>query len=408
MKLLQLNASANWGSTGKIAESIGLAAMTQGWESYIAYGRWINPSKSHLIRVGTKADVYAHYARHRLLDGEGLGSRSATRNLIAQVEALAPDIIHLHNIHDHWLNYKLLFDYLRRWGGPVVWTFHDCWAFTGGCCHFENSGCFRWTDGCHKCPFHRKFQLNRSARNFRLKNLSLKGLENRLTVVCVSKWLSDYVKQSFFGNCRVEVIHNGIDLNVFKPSVSISKRNRILGVSNIWPPYKGLGDFIKLREILPQEIEMVLVGLNSKQISALPKGIIGVGRTKSVNELVEFYQSAKVFVNPSHMESFPTVNLEALACGTPVVTYRTGGSPEAITPETGLVVAQGDIEGLAEAVRSLCNGSTPITRDACRARAEAEFNCNVQFDKYISLYNRLLIGGGRQLCRFVIAERRAA
>lgn len=148
-KLFQLNVTANWGSTGKIAESIGLAAMRQGWESYVAYGRYSNPSQSKLIKVGSQLDVYAHFAEQTLFDNEGLASRRATRKLIQQIQQIQPDVVQLHNIHDHYLNYKTLFEYLNTTDIQVVWTFHDCWAFTGHCFHFVTKGCERWKTQCY-------------------------------------------------------------------------------------------------------------------------------------------------------------------------------------------------------------------------------------------------------------------
>lgn len=385
---MQINVTANWGSTGKIAEGIGIAAMKEGWESAIAYGRYMNPSQSDLIKVGNQRDVYLHYARARFFDGEGLGSECATKELIRHIKEYGPDVIHLHNIHDHWLNYPLLFEYLAKTDIPIVWTFHDCWAFTGHCPHFENIGCMKWKTECHRCPQIPRFSLDKSSRNFHLKKHLLSALKDRLTIVPVSRWLANYVGQSFLGDCRTEVVNNGVDLSVFCPDSRVRKRKMILGVSNVWPDYKGLPDFIKLRQLLPADVEITLVGLSEKQINELPEGIHGIRRTANVGELVELYREASVFVNPTRNDTFPTVNLEALACGTPVVTYRTGGSPEAVDDTTGIVVEKGDVEAMASAIlRLLDNPFSPI---ACRERAESLFNKDTQFAKYIDIYNSRL------------------
>lgn len=390
MKLLQLNVTANWGSTGKIAEGIGQAAMTRGWESYIAFGRSSNPSHSRAIKIGSLKDVYFHYAKHRLLNCEGHGSRHATKELIKKIEILQPDIIHLHNIHDHWLNYPILFRYLATIDTPIVWTFHDCWAFTGGCPHFEALGCGKWKTGCFQCQQTMHFQLDRSRQNYELKKTLFQALGSRLTIVCVSEWLAQYVRQSFLRCCRINIINNGIDLSTFTPKETAEKRRMILGVSNVWPDYKGLPDFIHLHDILPKNIEMVLVGLSKNQIKNLPKGISGRERTSNIEELVNLYRSAMAFVNPTYNDSFPTVNLEALACGTPVITYRTGGSPEAVDEKTGIVIEQGDIGALANAVKSIASGSIEFDSDLCRQRAVENFNQETQFNKYIDLYESLL------------------
>lgn len=390
LRLLQLNVTGNWGSTGKIAEGIGLAAMRRGWESTVAFGRYVNPSASKLIKVGEQRDVYLHYARSRFLDGEGLGSRSATKRLIGQIKELAPDIIQLHNIHDHWLNYPLLFEYLATTDTPVVWTFHDCWAFTGGCSHFENAGCFKWREECGDCRLRRRWSADNSKRNFGLKKELFGALPGRLTVVSVSEWLRNYVAQSFLGDCRLEVINNGVNTQVFSQAQVNGAKPMVLGVSNVWPPSKGLADFVELRKLLSPDIEIVLVGLTEKQICDLPEGIKGVQRTSSVEELVNLYREAAVFVNPTHNDSFPTVNLEALACGTPVVTYCTGGSPEAVDENTGIVVDKGDVRALASAITKVIENSSAFSPESCRRRAEACFNRDVQFGKYIDLYESIL------------------
>lgn len=388
-KLLQLNVTANWGSTGKIAEGIGLAAMSRGWESYIAYGRYMNPSQSQLIKVGNKFDVYSHYARNRFFDGEGLGSKKATHRLIAQIDELTPDIIQLHNIHDHWLNYPALFKYLATIDSPVVWTFHDCWAFTGGCYHFEDNGCYKWRQGRCESPCHLKHKM--SERNYSLKRELLGALGERLTVVAVSQWMAEYAKESFLrdSHARIEVLNNGINLDTFKPSGS-EKEKMILGVSNIWPKSKGLDDFVRLRQILADDIAITVVGLSEQQVKTLPEGITGMTRTASASELARIYAKASAFVNPTYSDSFPTVNLEALACGTPVITYRTGGSPEAVDGQTGVVVEKGNVEALAEAIMDVIGNPGLYTSENCRERTERNFNQDIQFGKYINLYSEII------------------
>lgn len=387
-KLLQINVTANWGSTGKIAEQIGLCALAHGWESYIAYGRMMNPSKSQLIKVGSKMDNYIHYAKNRLLDKEGLCSKKATRNLIKKIEELKPDIIQLHNIHDHFLNYHLLFEYLNQKDIKVVWTFHDCWAFTGHCYHFVGSNCMRWKDGCHDCPQRDKF-CDRSSRNWNLKK-GLFASNKNLTIFPASHWMEEFVKESFLKEKRIEVMHNGVDLQMFRPQPKIQgSRFKVLAVSNVWPAYKGINDIYKLRKMLPEELfEMIVVGLSSEQVKNLPAGIIGIQRTQNVQDLVQLYSDADVLINPTYADTFPTVNLEALACGTPVITYRTGGSPEAVDGKTGIVVDQGDLRTMASCIKSM--KEHPLSSIDCRKRAEEFFDKDRCFEKYIELYEDLI------------------
>lgn len=398
--LLQINTTANWGSTGKIAEHIGLAALNAGWESYIAYGRFYNASKSKLIKVGSKLTVLLHGLESRLFDHHGLASRIATNRLIKRIRQINPDIIHLHNIHGYYLNYNILFDYLNNTDIPVVWTLHDCWAFTGHCAHFVTVGCMRWKEGmCGNCPLkhnYPKSYLDFSIRNFRLKK-RLFTFRSNLYIIAVSEWLKQYVGQSFLNKCNCRVIYNGIDLQQFKSDVPTSAIIRladdekmVLGVSSEWTASKGLDDFKRLRAIMASSIKIVLLGMRPEQIRDLPEGIIGIEKTQNIAELIGVYASADVFVNPTYADTFPTVNLEALACGIPVITYNTGGSPEAITPETGIVVEQGNIESLHDAINVVLRKGKEVYKHACRKRAEEYFDKDLCFKNYIELYNEVI------------------
>ncbi len=390
--LIQINVTANWGSTGKIAEAIGRSVMKKGWKSYIAYGRMMNPSESQLIKVGEKMDSYIHFAYNRLLDMEGRGSVRATKTLVRQIVEIKPDVVQLHNIHDHFLNYRILFEYLNQTDIQVVWTFHDCWAFTGHCYHFVQQDCMKWKKECGKCVQRNRF-VDRSRENFLLKKGLFDGCKN-LTIVPCSEWMGNFVKESFLKEKHVEVIHNGVDLTVFKHSVTAVKKSkvgkfRIIAVSNVWLPYKGELDIYKLSEMLPlDEFEITMVGLSIDQVKNLPVGICGIQRTQNVQELVQLYSESDVLINPTYADTFPTVNLEALACGTPVITYRTGGSPEAIDEKTGVVVEQGNVESLANAIHQM--KEYPFSSEDCRKRAEECFDKDKCFEKYIELYNDLL------------------
>ena len=391
--LLQINVTANWGSTGKIAEQIGQCAIVHGWDSYIAYGRWYNPSQSHLIKIGDKLNMYQHYAEQRIFDNEGLCSRRATKEFIKRIDEIKPNVIQLHNIHDHYLNYRLLFEYLNKTDIKVVWTFHDCWAFTGHCFHFITKGCERWKSGCFDCPLQHEYPktlFDRSRKNYTMKK-NLFGANNNLTIIACSEWIANFVRQSFLKDKPIRVINNGVDLNVFKDSESLGTNKKsfhVLAVSNVWNKDKGFDDILKLREILSNEYEITIVGVAKQQLNSLPQGIVGIERTQNVHELVALYSKADVFINPTYADNFPTVNLEALACGTPVITYRTGGSPEALDENTGVVVEQGDLNGLVEAIRMMKDN--PLSSSDCRKRAEDYFERDKCFEKYIDLYNGLM------------------
>lgn len=399
--LLQINECLNF-STGKIAQQIGELAIAKGWESWIAYsGREKEmPSKSHLIRVGSFMDSCIHYAEDRLLDNEGLSSRRETKKLLKRIDDIRPDVVHLHNIHDHWLNYKMLFSYLGKAKIPVVWTQHDQWATTGHCC-YNLVGCERWQDECYDCPLSKWYSIDRSRRNHWLKKQLLADIPS-LTIVPVSEWLGDIIHRSYLKDRRIQVIHNGIDIKTFSPQPTnaherygIDKRKKIvLGVAALWDARKGLDDFVQLAKRLPAEdYAIVIVGQRIEDVTPIEKGcqMVFVDRTQNALELAQLYSSAAVFVNPTYQDNCPTTNLEAIACGTPVITYNTGGSPEAVDEKTGRVVEQGDIDGLVAAIEILSSGDYS---DACRRKAEAEFDNTKCFNPYIKLYNKL-IGEGK-------------
>lgn len=387
-KLVQINVVSNILSTGKICEDIGKVAIANGWESIVAYGRSAKPGASKAIKIGSMPDVYRHYITHRLFDREGLGSETSTRELVEQLKQLAPDIIVLHNIHDHYLNYPVLFKYLASINTPVVWVQHDCWAFTGGCMYFDMLECEMWKKGCGSCPERRAYFLNKSGYQFELKKMLLEKVKN-LTLVSVSNWLACLLGQSYLGHRPIRVIHNGTDVSVFKPYGKVHRETfGILGVAADWVQRKGLFEFYKLRELLDSSFSITLVGLTKRQIKRLPDGIVGIERTASSQELAKLYSDSDVFVNPTFSDNFPTTNIEALACGTPVITYKTGGSPEAIDERTGVIVEQGDIKGLAEAIVRM--KESPLSSEDCRNRAVKLFDKEQCFMEYIELFNHLL------------------
>ena len=400
LKLLQINVAANWGSHGRIAEEIGLEAMAQGWESYIAYGRYANPSKSHIVKIGDLFDHCLHGAQSLLLDRHGLASCGPTKKLIREIEQIKPDLIHLHNIHGFYLNYPILFRYLSTVDIPVVWTLHDCWAFTGHCAWPIHGHCDRFQEQCCHCPLQSKgypksFLLDRSRSNFKLKKRYFRSLQD-LHLVTVSRWLEQQVRLSFMQNMDIRTIYNGLDTEVFRPSgtppTSVTDGHPlVLGVCNAWYDWKGLDDMAALREILPDDYEVMVVGVNEDQMHRLPEGITCIRRTDSVSQLAEIYSQADVFVNPSKVESFGMTTAEALSCGTPSIVYDTSACPEVVDNLTGRVVPLGDVNALAKAVMEICSlPGREAMRQACRERAIRLFNRQDRYKEYLQLYNEVL------------------
>lgn len=404
-KLLQINPVIRTNtSTGRIMQEIGDLAMANGWESYIAYsgGRdGIKPCKSNLIPVGGKADVAFHGLWTRLTDRHGLASWGATRKFIKEIEALKPDVIHIHNIHGYFLNYKILFEYLAKKNIPVVWTVHDCWLYTGHCYHYAGVGCRKWMTQCEHCPQTRAFPasllLDRSRQNYVDKKKAFASLQN-LIIVTVSEWMKGEMSHSFLKDCRFQVIHNGIDLDVFdvqsddkavREKYNLGNKKIILGLASIWCREKGWDDFVEMSRMLDEDEVIVMVGVSEEQQKMLPENIVAIRRTENVRQLAELYSAATAFVNPTWQDNYPTVNLEAIACGTPVVTYRTGGSVEAVTEETGFIVEQGDIKGLLEAVRRIAERGKVQYTAKCRAHALANFRKEERYADYLKLYESI-------------------
>jgi len=400
--LFQVNSVINSGSTGRIAEGIGQAAIKRGWESYIAYARNEHTSESEAIRIGNEWDIRWHGIQTRLLDRHGLASTNATRKLIQRIEKIGPDIVQLHNLHGYYLNIQILFDYLGDSDIPVVWTLHDCWPITGHCAHFSFAGCEKWKTQCEHCPQKRKypssFGLDRSYKNYILKKKIFTSIPY-MVLVPVSNWLDGIIEDSFLNKYPRKIIHNGIDTNTFKPTqneelrrdLRLQDKHILLGVANVWDSRKGLEDFIELAKLLNDDEVIILVGLDKRQIEKVSgKRILGLGKTENTKQLADLYTLADAFINPTWEDNFPTTNIEALACGTPVITYRTGGSPEALTPETGFVVEQGDIAGLRGAIDTIRSKGKSSYSSACRERAVKMFNKDSQYEQYIQLYEELL------------------
>lgn len=392
-------------STGRIMQEVGDLAMQHGWKSYIAYSKGrdgIRECASQVIPVGNVCDTWWHGLQTRLFDRHGLASATPTRQLIRQIEKIQPDVIHIHNIHGYFLNYQILFKYLSVCGIPVVWTVHDCWLYTGHCYYYSYVKCNKWQSGCGHCPqktaFPASYLFDRSQKNYRDKEAAFTSMpEDKLTIVPVSNWIKEEMQQSFLRSYRFRVIHNGIDTNVFNIGASqelvdkyrLDGKHILLGVASIWSKEKGLDDFIRMANMLHGNEVIVLIGIKPGDRKKLPGNIVGISRTENIHQLAEWYSTAEVFINPTWQDNYPTVNMEAIACGTPVVTYRTGGSIEAITSDTGIVVGQGNVRGLLEAARRIRERGKSYYQELCRSYALNHFRKEDRYIDYLTLYNEL-------------------
>ena len=381
-----INSVCGVGSTGRICTDIADMLISEGHECKIAYGRKTVPEKYKDIayRIGSDFGVKVNGVKARLFDNEGFNARSATKKLIKWIKHYNPDVIHLHNLHGYYLNVKLLFNYLKTCGKKVVWTLHDCWSFTGHCAYFDCPHCDKWQTECGKCiraKDYPKAIFSHAKRNFKRKKQIFCGVPN-LTIVTPSKWLAELVKQSFLKEYPVQVINNGIDLTVFKPTASdfkekygLQNKKVILGVANVWEKRKGFDDFLELAKLISDDYRIVLVGVTDEQLKKLPPKVIGIKRTNSATELAQIYTAADVLFNPTYEDNYPTVNLEAQACGTPVITYPTGGSVESV-PDENIVNTVNDFYKL------LCADTELFVK-------QIEFSKEEKYSEYLSLYNIL-------------------
>lgn len=360
MRILFVNSVCGTGSTGRICAELAQAYEKDGHEVKIAYGRdgFVPEAyRKYAVRIGSDLDVRLHGVLTRLTDRHGFGSTAATRRFLKWAEEFDPDVLWLHNIHGYYINIELLFRWIKsRPNMEVKWTLHDCWAFTGHCAYFDYVGCDRWKTGCGHCPQKGSYPASALASgsrwNYEKKRALFTGIP-KLTLITPSRWLADLTRESFLGEYPVQVRYNTIDTDVFKPTPSdfrqangLEDKTILLGVASTWEPRKGLSDFLALRKALDDRYAIVLVGLTPEQVSQLPAGILGITRTNSAAQLAQIYTAADVLFNPTYEDNYPTVNLEAEACGTRVVTYATGGSPETLSRDDSVVIPKGDWQSL--------------------------------------------------------------
>lgn len=344
------------------------------------------------VRIGGFQSRRLSVLAERISGLHGCFSYFATKKMLKRISAFSPDIIHLHTLHGGFVNLPLLFRYIKRNHIKTVWTLHDCWAFTGHCPHYESIGCEKWKTECRDCSAYREYPktiFDTSKRMYRLKKKWFSDIRD-LTLVTPSRWLKRQVEASFLSQYPIMTIHNGIDLSVFRPvssdfktKYSCENKPIVLGVAFGWGNKKGLDVFCDLARRPDDSYQIVLVGTDDKVDAVLPENVISIHRTSDANELAAIYTAADVLVNPTREDTFPTVNIEALACGTPVLTFQTGGSPEIIDDTCGCVVEKDDLTALADQIRRICT-KAPYDPQSCRRKAE-EFDCSAKFGEYVEL-----------------------
>ena len=400
MRLLLINVALNCGSTGKIVEGIGGLAISQGWDVYVAHGaRYVNQSSLKNYQVTKKAGEILHYIESSLFDAQGRGSRRETKRFLQVIDEIKPDVVHIHNIHGCFLNFPILFQYLREKNIPVVWTLHDCWAMTGHCVHFMRTNCEQWKTQCVKCPqkhdFPSSYLLDRCKSNYTLKKQLFTAME-KLRITTVSSWLKGVVEQSYLRKFSVDVVPNGVDTSKFVYTegdiwerYGIGDKKLVLAVASGFEERKGIYDFVKLSKMLPKEYQLLLVGTNDNDKKALSDNVIAVTRANGVKELAAFYSAADVLLSLSYEETFGLTIIEAMSCGTPAIVYDNTAQPELITPETGRVVESGNVEKVKEAVEEVCSKGKAHYSEACRMHA-LEYDEARSYHKYLEVYEEVV------------------
>lgn len=398
MRVLQINAVYETGSTGEIIKGINYCAHKQGIETYIACASY-NNDDNNVVVIGNAIDHKLHALYSRVFCKQGYASKIATAKFLKKVGKINPDIIHLHNLHSNYINITMLFKYIKSHKIQTVITLHDCWYMTGKCCHFLDVGCEKWKTGCIGCP-----KLKGELPSIFIDNAD-KVLKDRKkyigdnpyvhTVGC-SEWVTGICKQSVISPTTFGTIHNGIDLDIFKPTKSSLRSKKgledkfvIMGMANKWLDPINADTYNYFTDNMSDNDVLMLIGCKPEQIGNLPKNVIGIGFVSDRKELAEYYSAADAFVNTTKVDTFPTVNIEALACGTPVVTYNSGGSAEAVTDNTGFVVDFGDYKSLFNAVNIIKESNFEYA-GKCVSYSKEHFNKNNCYIEYLDLYKKLL------------------
>lgn len=394
MKVVHINAHGDY-STGRIARAI---MQQKSLDSSFFYTRDdIDEEKSikFYSNMGFKADLFLT----RLFGMDSIWSFSNTRKMLRRLDEIKPDIIHLHNLHGFYINYIMLFKYIKKHNIKVVWTLHDCWSFTGHCAHFDYAGCDKWKSGCRKCPLYKQNYLkswffDNAFISYKLKERSFTGVKN-MTIVTPSDWLAGLVKESFLNEYTIKTINNGINTSLFSPlplnvykSIWPKGKKVILAVSSAWGKLKGFDDIIELSKNISSDYALVVVGVNKAQKNILhQENIIAIEKTANLNQLAELYSNSDAFINLTYEENYPTVHLEALCCGCPIITYNTGGCGESLDKTNGIMVKKGDLSGVLRAINDLTEKK--LEREVISQRSKIKFSYDNMVQKYLALYESI-------------------
>lgn len=401
MKILQINATYRIGSTGKIISDLNDILTQNGHEGYMlcAYALETKDNLYIMDNMRYPFNAKLNILKMRITGLNGYSKKKETIKALEWIDSIEPDVIHLHNIHGDWINLEYLFEYIKRKNARVIWTLHDCWAFTGRCSHFENYGCIKWKHECDACRNSNVYPItyffDKSKKMFRDKKRWFSKIQN-MELITPSEWLAELVSNSMLKEYPVTIIPNGVDTAVFFPREEGSKyleglerKRLILGVANCWTEGKGLRKFIELDKIIDhEEFQIILVGLSKKQVKDIPKTIIPILRTNNQVELAKIYSQVDCYLNCSILETMGMTTVEAMACGMPVIVFDKTAIPETVGNGCGIILdSDCTIEEIYSAVKDIC--STRWERkDKCISHVMCNFDKEKQYKKYLKLYTK--------------------
>ncbi len=395
MKILHINAVLDIGSTGTITRDIHELCISKGISSKIVYA--IGPERdTDLYRMGNIIDHKLHALLSRFSENQASFSNIPTRNLIKEIEKYHPDWVHFHNVHANFIHVYKVLDYLSNKGIGVVITLHDCWFFTGGCTHFTSFKCDRWKINCGECPRMNSFGerpsiFDGTARNRKNKFDALSKLQN-LYLVGVSNWVVNQSKLFGLTNAKYATIYNGIDFEIFKPTESdlrkqlnIDGKFILLGPSDKWKSAHNIENLKLLASKIDEDCVIVLFGGREKD-STLPDNIIEYSYTRDKQQLAQLYSMSDVFINSTHEDTLSLINIEAQACGTPVITYRNTGAQETVDEVSSISVPDDDIDVLLFKIKEMKQNTKSSYSKECINWVRSRFDINENYQKYIELY----------------------
>lgn len=397
MRIVQINACFERGSTGRMTKQMHEAFSKEGHESFV-FSPNVNAGNSHVINVGNSIDYRLHSFLSRVTGLQGYFSIRATLRLVRKLKQIKPDILHLHNLHNNYINLPILFRYIKKNGIATVITMHDFWFITGHCGYFTEYKCERWRDKCGNCPAIKKYNpswfFDTSSYILKQRKKQLGAIE-KLAIIGNSKWTSFQVKKSFLNSSAlVYTIYNWIDTDLFYPQDKLLCRGKhridkdifvVLGVAQGWNDAKGLSIFESIAKKMPH-IQIVLIG-EMYDDRSLPSNILCVGTIKNPRVLSEYYSLADVYCNPSIQETFGLVTAEAISCGLPVIANNETATPELVLPGCGYIIDHNNIEQYISCIKQITSDNYNRTRLHDVAVQNFSFQ---NISKYLDVYNKLL------------------